>query len=386
MSRLASKKILQYYPTPTVVFPLIMRRIGLDAGGLQSFPIISILDPCAGEGWVLDQLRRRFLHYARTYAVEMGVDRAEKVRSLGFTQTVEADTVKEARFPKHAYDLLWFNPPYDHDDEAKRLEQAFFNRVVHSDRALTPGGVFIGLLPKTAMKTIWSSLRDYLTDMQVYRFPDPYYQPFHQFVIYGTMRSTKRRIDDPSHFQDDALLKQVLNEEVLPLDREDTVRYVLPSRNQEPPPIHSLKFDPSAGYQLAAQHGWMRHKNITDLFWPDPQPAVRTLLPLRPTFIGVTLAAGLFNGVPVRLADGKLVLLKGQTAKAQVYSTTKEIHTKKGDVIHKDTYIEQFRPRIYVLVLWSPNPTEIGRLIRYELPEPKREDDKNTTQKVATVS
>lgn len=75
------------------------------------------------------------------------------------------------RLAHGAFSCLFLNPPYDHDDESKRLEHAFLTTMT---RALCPGGVLVFIVPQPRLVGVSARhLAAHYTRFACYRLPDP---------------------------------------------------------------------------------------------------------------------------------------------------------------------------------------------------------------------
>ena len=111
MTRLANIEKAGYFPLPPAVTDQIASYIEAPRPG-------RILDPCAGEGQALVSLAEALK--LTPYGVELHEGRAQTARAAIAAFLAEP----ERPFPSHShllhdsFNLLFLNPPYDHDDEA----------------------------------------------------------------------------------------------------------------------------------------------------------------------------------------------------------------------------------------------------------------------------
>jgi hypothetical protein len=85
------------------------------------------------------------------------------------------------------YNILYLNPPYDHDREDGRLEYQFLWRT---RPFLQVGGLLIYVTPRhiLKMRKLAQYLVSHFEDIRAYRFPDETYERFKQVVIFGLRR------------------------------------------------------------------------------------------------------------------------------------------------------------------------------------------------------
>ena len=130
MTRLANMEKAGYFPLPPSVTELIQTTITAPHGG-------RILDPCAGEGTALVALADAF--QLEPFGVELHEDRAQRAREqvqallakrLAVSQSEKLtsqtrilhDSYLSLKTSRDSYNLLYLNPPYDHDHKDGRLE------------------------------------------------------------------------------------------------------------------------------------------------------------------------------------------------------------------------------------------------------------------------
>jgi tRNA1(Val) A37 N6-methylase TrmN6 len=131
MTRLANAEKAGYFPLPPSVTKLIITHITAPHGG-------RILDPCAGEGTALVTLADKLsldpfgveLHEGRAQAARETVNQLVTARTannesdttVSATTHILHDSYLSLITSRSGYNLLYVNPPYDHDDEDGRLE------------------------------------------------------------------------------------------------------------------------------------------------------------------------------------------------------------------------------------------------------------------------
>jgi len=123
-----------YYPTPSSV----VERVGALIRPARHSPrqALRLLDPCCGTGAALRQLAHAI--GGETYGIEIARDRADEAQAA--LDHLICGSSFAVRLAHGAFSCLWLNPPYDYDDESKRLEHAFPTTMT---RALCPGGVLV---------------------------------------------------------------------------------------------------------------------------------------------------------------------------------------------------------------------------------------------------
>jgi len=125
MSRLANAEKAGYFKIPPSVTELLVTHMTAPHGG-------RILDPCAGEGIALVTFAEKLgldpfgveLHEGRAEAAREVVNQltASQATADEHTTRILHDSYLNLITSQGGYNLLYCNPPYDHDDEDGRLE------------------------------------------------------------------------------------------------------------------------------------------------------------------------------------------------------------------------------------------------------------------------
>ncbi|MCB0078029.1 MAG: methyltransferase, partial [Anaerolineales bacterium] len=192
MARLASVEKAGFYPLPTSITDRILTHLAAPHGG-------RILDPCAGKGVAL-------AHFAEALALEPYGAELHHERAEAATENVVALQGRDAlplqdphvrrlvcgdykllNVTLGGVNLLYLNPPYNHDHEAGRLEYQFLR---DSRPWLQPDGVLLFVIPQPVLgfRKLARYLASWFADLQIWRFPQPEYSAFRQVVLFGTRR------------------------------------------------------------------------------------------------------------------------------------------------------------------------------------------------------
>ncbi len=168
-----------YYPTP----PPVVERIAalIRPASLSTSQVVRMLDPCCGTGAALRQIAD--LVGGETYGIEIARDRADEAQAA--VAHVISGSAFAVRLAHGAFSCLWLNPPYDYDDESKRLEHAFLTTMT---RALCPGGVLVLIVPQRRLAVSARYLAAHYTRLTCHRFPDPEYAAASQIVLLAVKR------------------------------------------------------------------------------------------------------------------------------------------------------------------------------------------------------
>lgn len=331
MSRLANMEKAGYYPLPPPITDLIIYHFITSHNG-------RILDPCAGEGTALVTLAEKL--GLEPFGVELHEGRAKAAReavsqfliSRHGSDNGDAATAHGTRIlhdsylslvtSRGGYNLLYLNPPYEHDDEDGRLE---YQWLVHTRPWLQPGGVLVWVVPQHMLRFRKATryILSWYDQVQIYRFPDDTYDQFKQIVLFGVHRS-KAVAPDGEMVEKWAQLA-VGKELLTPLTAPSTgAGQANPDPTYTLPPLTvkrtAFKFrshfvDPADALAEARQLGasaktaWREHL--------DPDSAHVPLRPLTPLKIGhmnSVIAAGHLNNQVLAGEDEKL-LIKGRSYK-----------------------------------------------------------------------
>src|SRR3990172_7526608 len=139
MTRLESIAKAGYYPTP----PAVVERVAalVRPAHPTTRQAVRLLAPCCGTGAALRQLADRV--GGETYSIEIARDRWQEAEAV--IDHALCASAFATRLAHDGFSCLWLNPPYDHDDESKRLEHAFLTAMT---RALCPGGLLVFIVPQ----------------------------------------------------------------------------------------------------------------------------------------------------------------------------------------------------------------------------------------------
>jgi len=314
MARLASQAVAGFFATPPRVVDALCRLVApVSEHGKR---VTRALDPCAGTGEPIEAIARAV--GAESYGIEINEDRAEKCRArLDHVLATSAFTI---RLANGAFSLLMCNPPYDQDDEKRRLEHAFLTSL---SRALCPGGVLMFLIPQRRLATSARYLAAHFTGFRPYRFPDPEYADFRQMVLLATKKAQATL--DPNA---QARLELWSSAELPPLsDEPDGSPINVPTLPRADILFAPLAFDPTLAAREARRRGVWTQPAFAEQLWPPDEQPVRPLMPLRRGHLALLIAAGLLNDVVLQ-QDDRRVLVKGRTRKELVDVETDDEDTE----------------------------------------------------------
>ena len=335
MSHFMNLAKMGYVPTPS----LVVERV---AAFLCAEGPCYLLDPCAGAGEALAQLRG-LLRHGTTFGIELDVGRSTAAEKA--LDRVLGGSYEHALLSKGAEgaELLWLNPPYSTDTKAgRRLELTFLRET---GDWLRPGGVLVYIVRQAHLSGhVARRLSTWFDDLSIYRFPDKEYDAYQQVVIMGVKRTTA--------VEDDATCLRILRAAKARLpdlpEHPDRSPYIIPIRSPDLPWRFRSRQVSAAEIQTEAlAHGVWQSRWWAERQIAGKQADDRPLMPLRAGHLALYLAAGLLNNVELTRADERL-LIKGHTHKVQVDVTTPE---EKEEGITRT--VEEFRTTIQVLDLES---------------------------------
>ena len=186
--RLAAQAKGGFYPTPPRVVDLVAQLLYGARGRARSADTLRILDPCCGAGDALaqfaDLLRDRSTVPVETCGVELHRDRTEQAAHV-LDRALACDLFATS-IANNAFGVLYLNPPYDWDQEDKRVEHAF---LTHCTRYLTDGGLLLFIVPKQRLTVSARYLSSHYRDLRCWAFPSPEREVFDQVVLVGRRKA-----------------------------------------------------------------------------------------------------------------------------------------------------------------------------------------------------
>ena len=342
--RLAAQAKGGYYPTPLRVVDLLAQLIDSPSAYGRPGQTLRVLDPCCGGGDALaqlaDGLRRTNSLSVETYGVELNRDLAEAARER-LDRALAADLFATS-IANGVFGLLYLNPPYDHDPEAKRTEHAF---LTHTTRYLADGGLLAFIVPKQRLSVSARYLASHYRDLRCWAFPHPEREAFDQVVLLG-YRKAEPSPDPRAEGQVRAWA-----------EGEPEELYDGGYRVYDPPGaaagdilFATRTVDPLAAVAEARRSGLWASPDITDTLWPVGDHRARPLMPLRRGHLAMLVAAGFLDNLALE-SDGRRVLVKGRTGKEKVLAEETE---------HTEVYREKLKTTVVALDLDSGDITDIS--------------------------
>ena len=340
--RLAGQAKGGYYPTPPRVVDyirsLLMAPIRYSRNRDQ---IVRLLDPCCGPGDALRQLADSIKRSmtVETYGVELQTERAQQAAEQ-LDHALASDLFR-CSIANRTFNLLWLNPPYDHDREDKRVEHAF---LTHCTRYLEPSGVLVYIIPRAQIATSARFLTTNYARVRAWAFPEPEIEQFNQVVVMGLRKEHPR--PDAGAMND--LLGSI--DELTPLRQDLEPVYDVGHSPPGAAMFTTRVIDFQKAVAEARARGLWTQEEITDAFWPPSDRSTRPLMPLRKGHLAMLVAAGFLDNLELETPESR-VLVKGRTTKEMVLVEEGETH---------DVYREQLCTSVVTLDL------DTGRIERIE--------------------
>lgn len=298
-----------YYPTPEHLAWVIAQLVHVPADEGRYGPSITVLDPVAGEGTALSLICRSLKERgARPEALAIEL---EKTRFERIAQNVGYHIGPMRHVPRHAdafrvsfesgiTQVLFLNPPYDHDPEHKRLEERFLARFY---RALEPEGVLLFVVPFYALAASAETLGKHFDQVHAFRFPTGDFEVFKQVVVLARRRPESLSKPDPRVVT--AVTKWSADPSKLPVLGSTKGGIVAASGGSHY--MHPLKVNELDVVGLMGRiRPWENVDRLgerTPVGGVQPESTLARTYPLatppRPAHIAAGIAAGIFNGAEI---------------------------------------------------------------------------------------
>ena len=310
--RTAGKQKAGFYPTPNEVVEMIANYVQRPfAGGAYRF-----LDPCCGTGEALQIFSNR-LGVRETYGIELDEERAKQAQMI--LKQALSGSFESLRSIWNGFSVLFLNPPYDFDEETKRLEHKF---LVKMTPYLKAEGLLIFIIAqKNLIKASARFLAAHYENIQIYRFPDLFFERFNQIVVFATRRpAVVKDIYSERKLNEFAFLPPA-EIPVLKPNSKASYRLVEGGANFV---FYSDEINPELVVSEIRLSGLFSEGRTHDLLFPKMQPAVKPLMPLRKGHLAMLISAGYLNNALLE-HKGRKLLIKGRCIKEQIkFEETRE--------------------------------------------------------------
>ncbi len=364
MARPESQAVAGYFPTPSDLIPRIASLIELPDPKKNRWTHHTMLDPAAGDGAAIEELRRALtpgwsrLRRPVVVAVELERERARACeRRFGHRNQVHhGDAFSLNWSPTAAVSLLFLNPPYDHDAEHGRIEEKFLRRFT---AAVAPGGVLVFVVPARSLPASAETIAEHYDDVRCWRFPDPEFAAFGQVVLLARRRRRPNRSAAAREEVAELVRSWADPARLWPLPETGTAdRLAVPTDNTSFRPkmldmdvrATLAEWEPCAGqgYELPLDELIGRR--------------YVTAMPPKPAHLALAVAAGIFNGhrlEPNDPAAHPALLLKGRFERERVEIEEKfddKTGQKVGSVQVEQPALELTALRLDTYEMFDPKP------------------------------
>ena len=329
-----------YYPTPQRCVELLSELISVQTtehGATQE--TLRIIDPCCGPGDACEKLAARLSTKTKagilTYGVELEEERSRRAREqMDFALSSD---IFQTVIANNAFHLLFLNPPYDFDQESKRVEHAF---LLHCTRYLVDGGILVFVVPRHRLAVSAKYLASNYNPLACRRFPDPEYDDFDQVMLLGRRRAGSEYIpeyEERIRHWSEGPLEEMKTLEDPPGDKPNDRTPILAPTGERTQLLFTIRsVDPARAAEEAQRSGLWTSQAIRESLWPAENRKAQPLMPLRQGHMAMLVAAGFLDNLTLE-ADGKRVLVKGRT-------------TKKMELVEATPDSETWRDRMHTTI------------------------------------
>ena len=326
-----------FYPTPPRVSERIGKLLQGNWGGIRiqerDSHIIRVLDPCCGDGEAVERTMKnvgfdRGMNY-EIYGVELQKDRSDKAMER-FDKVLNVDFFT-SMIGNESFSMLFLNPPYDDDEEDKRVEHAF---LVRATRYLVQQGILVFIIPRRRLATSAKFLSVNYTSIEVYYFPEPEQEQFDQVVLIGKKNTGQRRAET-----EEMLIRYAMS--TPPPTLPPNVRYR--DTFLKPMPAGDIMWttmflDKETMFHESRRAGLWARRLLMKSPATTEMHRERPLMPLRKGHMGMLIAAGFLNNLTLENDEGGRVLVKGKTV-------------KKMEMVDEAETSDIYREKMYTSVL-----------------------------------
>ena len=237
----------------------------------------------------------------------------------------------------NAFHLLFLNPPYDFDQESKRVEHAF---LLHCTKYLVDGGILVFVVPRHRLRVSAKYLASNYNPLACRRFPDPEYDDFDQVMLLGKRRASSEHIpeyEERIRHWSEGPLEAMKTLEDPPGDTPTDHTPILAPTGERSQLLFTIRsVDPARAAEEAQRSGLWTSQAIRESLWPAENRKAQPLMPLRQGHTAMLVAAGFLDNLTLE-ADGKRVLVKGRT-------------TKKMELVEVTPDSETWRDRMHTTI------------------------------------
>ena len=132
-----------FFPTPTKIIDEMLEKIMIDVSDDYVFNNLTLLEPSAGTGAIVDRIKNKFLS-KNIDIVEYDDYNAQILRDKGYENVTEMDFLQYNTNLDKKYDFIITNPPY--------LGNAYIKHIKHSYSMLATNGMLVAVIPTSFLK------------------------------------------------------------------------------------------------------------------------------------------------------------------------------------------------------------------------------------------
>ena len=309
--RLAGQAKGGFYPTPERVVDLIAGLVAGPAHHSRHLQTLRVLDPCCGTGEAVARLGRiigeRDGCPVETYGVELHRERAGEAEEV-LDRSLASDLFRTS-IANGAFGMLFLNPPYDHDQEERRVEHSF---LTHCTRYLCEEGVLVFIVPRRRLQVSARYLASHYGRLRCWAFPHPEVEDYDQVVLAGY-----RKAEPGTDAHGEMMVREWAQGSPEALSHFRLPLYQAPGLPSGDVLFGTRAVDPVAAATEARRSGLWASTEVTDTLWPVASGRTRPLMPLRRGHMAMLVAAGFLDNLVLE-AEGKRILVKGRTSKEMV--------------------------------------------------------------------
>jgi len=328
MAHLRSQAKGGYYPLPEQHLPAITSLIAPQKSGGR------ILDPCAGEGAALQHLAEAW--HLTPYANELDHERSAACRELFGMENVVQGDLMTLRTPNSAYSVVYVNPPYTENKGGASEKRREFEHLAHSFKWVQVGGLVLWVVYAHHMtQRAAEFLCKHSSSVDVYRLPGLHLDSYPQILVVARAKQQERgEVVDTQAMQ---LVEACQSPDTLSvLEVHDNPKYKLPAPTQVKP-FYFRPDEITAEVMLPmleahGVHTLNQFQQVLDV--APPEPELQPIVPPRSGQLGMILAAGLFNGLLLKLEEGEAAV-RGSVRMVEIDTTPEDLRGVRETIEHR---------------------------------------------------
>lgn len=343
-----------YFPTDGETMSRVIQALDFDGSDCR------ILDPCAGEGTALAEIKHSLAAEAsqiEAFGVEYDAERANNAKQI-LDHVIHGD-IQDCMISSRQFGLLFLNPPYgdmvadkaqlsDLNAERIRLEKLFYDRT---NTLLQFDGVIVLIIPYYVIdKGFASRIAGHFHDVSIWMAPE---QQFKQAVIFGVRHRVSNSWSSTDEFKKtrDYLLAVGNGDKKAPelpatwqgIEEKSGYRYLVPEARSHGR-FELVRLDAEQVTEVLGHRRSGLWKQLDMMFRPHGLDKKRPLADVSTWHLALMLAAGQVSGT-VRSKTGRVFVVRGDTYKDKKITRSTESNAK-GEAVAVRTHTDVFVPAI----------------------------------------